>query len=1092
MAYFCNCTVRRTGFSLFCLLTLQFLPEIPAFARQGSSAVQRQSDLRLEQVGDRFERRIARGERHAYSFALRKGEFVEVNIEQQGSDVALSAYRPDGTFLIESDFSPSVEGREPLYVLADTTGDFGLAVEYMESHRDSGTYEISLRARRKANHHDSLRAAGVELLKQAIQVGDDETGTARAAALASFQEALGHFQAIKDTFLLAVTCSKMASLFYDLERWDEAIAGLEQALPLWQALGIEHRIGATHALFAFVYGKQGKFALSLDQFEQALDYLERTDELLPKAAILTSLGGLYTLTGSPQKALQFLRPAAAIWRQFGETDSEMHSLGLLIATYSALGDTLHRDVYQARLTALQSQQPSSILQLNKNDKIIQEAAALQVEARQLYAQKTSAAYQRAIDLYEQARVLWLSVDDRRMAAHALMGIGAIKKELGELEIARQKLAEAHLTFEEVDDVSGQAAVLANLGEIHFVRGQNVEAKMAFREGLTLALAAGLYDVEAAARYHLARIARLEGDLAQASQQIDSTLAALESIRATVISPELRATFFARSHTYFDFAVDLLMERHQQQPDSGFAARALQISEHARARSLLELLEESDIDLRAEADTDLLAREDSLRRQIDAQETRLRDLRRSAASPEQHEMAANELAHLLSQAHELEEMLRDNNPEYMALVRSRPLEVPEIQRRVLDDQTLLLHYHLGETRSFLWVVSSTSISGYALPKRAIIDSLARLVHQQLTARNRIISAETRQQRQQRIANADRAFANTSAVLSTLILAPAAKTLDKKRLLIAADGALHYVPFAALPAPIPEGQGEAPAPPLLVRHEIISTPSASVLAILRESRRSQPSAAQTIAVVADPVYAPDDPRVGKLAQKGQPGATQAGIDAASEALRRSWDDLGIFGGGQPFPRLVYTRREARAIAQKIPAQQSLMALDFDASVATVQRPELADYGILHFATHGVLNSRYPELSGLVFSLVDSSGASRPGFLRLQDIYRLRLHAHLIVLSACNTALGPEIRGEGLIGLTRGFLHAGASTVVASLWSVQEYATAELMTRFYAHLWRNGRKSSPGAAMRAAQLEIREMQNQRWQSPYYWAAFVVQGEW
>jgi CHAT domain-containing protein len=168
--------------------------------------------------------------------------------------------------------------------------------------------------------------------------------------------------------------------------------------------------------------------------------------------------------------------------------------------------------------------------------------------------------------------------------------------------------------------------------------------------------------------------------------------------------------------------------------------------------------------------------------------------------------------------------------------------------------------------------------------------------------------------------------------------------------------------------------------------------------------------------------------------------------------------------------------------------MQALDFSANRAAATNPQLSQYRIVHFATHGILDSVNPELSGVVLSLFDEKGTPQNGFLRLNDIFNLNLPAELIVLSACETGLGQEVKGEGMIGLTRGFMYAGAPRVVVSLWSVDDQGTSELMSRFYKKMLQEGQK--PATALRAAQIEM--LQEQRWQDPYYWAAFTLQGDW
>ncbi len=301
------------------------------------------------------------------------------------------------------------------------------------------------------------------------------------------------------------------------------------------------------------------------------------------------------------------------------------------------------------------------------------------------------------------------------------------------------------------------------------------------------------------------------------------------------------------------------------------------------------------------------------------------------------------------------------------------------------------------------------------------------------------------------------------MTRLVLGPVAALLGSKRLAIVADGALEYVPFAALPNPLSNRL-------LIADHEIASLPSASALAILRQETGARKPAPRTVAVLADPVFRPDDPRT--IGARAAPAVRSGGERA-----------------GGSLARLPGTRREAAAILAQVPSTARKQAFDFDASRATATSAELASYRIVHFATHAVLDTEHPELSGVVLSLVNKDGSPQDGFLRLHDIYNLKLPVEMVVLSACQTALGKEIRGEGLVGLTRGFMYAGAPRVVASLWKVDDKATAELMKRFYQGML-GSRRLAPAAALRAAQIEV--SRQKQWQAPYYWAAFVLQGEW
>jgi CHAT domain-containing protein len=312
-------------------------------------------------------------------------------------------------------------------------------------------------------------------------------------------------------------------------------------------------------------------------------------------------------------------------------------------------------------------------------------------------------------------------------------------------------------------------------------------------------------------------------------------------------------------------------------------------------------------------------------------------------------------------------------------------------------------------------------------------------------------------------------------------------------------LQYLPFGAWPAPKRQlsvvsgqlsedtnsnGQRATDNGPLIVDHEIVHLPSASVLAVLRKELASRPPAPKMVAVLADPVFQSNDPRLKLSRSQVEKKAGETPALPAESAVQRSARESGVLR----FDRLPLSRIEAEQITALVPERQRLKALDFAASRVTATSADMSQYRIVHFATHGLLNNVHPELSGVVLSLVDEQGQPQDGFLRLHEIYNLSLRADSVVLSACETALGKEMKGEGLIGLTRGFMYAGAPRVVASLWKVDDEATATLMKRFYRGMLKDGLR--PAAALRAAQVFMRK--EKRWRSPRFWAGFVLQGEW
>ena len=386
---------------------------------------------------------------------------------------------------------------------------------------------------------------------------------------------------------------------------------------------------------------------------------------------------------------------------------------------------------------------------------------------------------------------------------------------------------------------------------------------------------------------------------------------------------------------------------------------------------------------------------------------------------------------------------------------------------------------------------------SFPSEERSSRLARQAYARLTARV------------QRRVQADKEYESAAAALSNLLLGKVGSQLGHQRLVIVADGALNYIPFGALPAPSGGAADAAGSQtekgafvPLLVDHEVVQLPSASVLGLLRRETASRQLPPKQVFVMADPVFSANDPRV-KHSDR-QPGSSSGSAESGETAivndgdgttteieasqLARSAEDVGVaHEEAKPCHDWKGPARRRKSIVALAPAQSKL-ALDFEASRTTATSAELTQYRYLHFATHGLVDTQHPELSGLVLSMVNERGEPVNGFLRLQDIYNLNLPVELVVLSACETGIGKEVRGEGLLGLTRGFMYAGAPRVVVSLWKVDDAATAELMGRFYEGMLRQ--KLRPAAALRAAQLGM--WQDSEWRAPYYWAAFVLQGEW
>jgi CHAT domain-containing protein/tetratricopeptide (TPR) repeat protein len=680
-------------------------------------------------------------------------------------------------------------------------------------------------------------------------------------------------------------------------------------------------------------------------------------------------------------------------------------------------------------------------------------------------------------------------------------LGNLRRHQGDLVQAKKYLQQAAAVRAKVLPGSLDLAwSFSDLGDVAHDSGDIATAEGYYRQALAIRerLAPGSTD-HADTLAALARIMQNKKQLSDAEGLYEKASAALESQTARLGGTENARLGFRASHEnlYSDY-IGLLIFRNN-------ASLAFSVLERSRARSLLEVLSTAHIDIRNGAQPALIDRERSLSADIRAKSDRHIHLMSEKRSEDETLIALKkEIADLLAQYQDVEAQIRVSSPTYAALTQPQPLTAKEVQTQLLDAGTLLLEYSLGEERSHVFAVTPDSLQVFELPKKSVLEKCSRHVYSLLTARNATVKGETGAQKQTRIVRAEAEYSHAVVELSHLILGPVASQLQSKRLLIVTDGALSYIPFSVLPEPLNTNAAvSATATPLMFNHEIVNLPSASVLAVLRQQELGRRPAPKAVAVLADPVFdrydsrlaftrAPAEARNGLQNRSFRtPVSTDSLLDPLSSIglLTRSAADVGLTRNGQlHLPRLRFSRREADEIMAVTPEGEGKEAVDFEASRATATSPELSQYRIVHFATHGLLDSAHPELSGLVFSMVDKNGRPQNGFLELQDIYNLNLPADLVVLSACETGLGKEISGEGLVGLTRGFMYAGASRVMASLWKVSDAGTAALMGNFYRAMETDG--LPPAAALRAAQIKM--WQTKRWRDPYYWAAFQLQGEW
>jgi CHAT domain-containing protein/Tfp pilus assembly protein PilF len=589
-----------------------------------------------------------------------------------------------------------------------------------------------------------------------------------------------------------------------------------------------------------------------------------------------------------------------------------------------------------------------------------------------------------------------------------------------------------------------------------------------------------------------------------------SIATIETLRqGSLRADEARTTFLATMKDVFDEAssayaeMALVVGANSTAPLSAkaleYAGEAFKINEQSRSRSLLDLLNETGASITEGVPADLLKRkQDNLDRQQEIADVLTGINISNEELKKKPSELDEELEKLQGEYEEIENQIRTASPRYGALTSSQGMTLSDVQQKVLDERTLLLEYALQPDASYLWAISKTDVSLFKLPARsnvekAAIDLRAQLIPSTLQRRivgidvidpNRGIGLATS-------APSDAApFVAAANALYKIALEPAASALGDKRLLVVADGALSYVPFEVLLKTSEAGDFSS-LPYLVKSNEIVYAPSASVVAAIRQQRSK--AAGRAMLIIADPVFNSNDARAHKGTTSNSGDSELRGLGIQSALVDVTGDTTAGNADakmeGLPLARLAGTRTEAEEISKlaKGSGGQADVWLDLDANEDNVSSRDVTKYRVIHVATHGLLDADRPQFTGVVLSLVGNK--SHDGFLRTDEIFNLRLGSPLVMLSACETGLGKEKRGEGVLGLTRAFMYAGAPTVGVTLWSVADKSTATLMTDFYRRLFSAGEVPA-SAALRDAQLAM--ISDKKYSAPFFWAPFVLVGDW
>lgn len=885
--------------------------------------------------------------------------------------------------------------------------------------------------------------------------------------------------------LLAATLLN-AEAILDLELWRREAAREAAARALAISRSVCDGRAEADALASLATAKWLLGEADAAALKEAIEVARSRGNRLATARALTTQGWLERDLAHGAGAIEKMEESARLFQETGRKVDALAEMVDIAETETLRGDAYSAIVTHAKLLKFFHQTGSIYNEATADNHIGFDYIALNRPRDALpYFREARRLFTSTGDVWDTQTALGLACDTelslqlyraaepdcaeaKRIAIefHDPLFIALADVRFGKLAEARGQFADAAADYRSAADRYGragysrpEASATMSLGLLAERRGAAAAGLEFFQKALALSVKAEDPAGEIEAKYEIGHIYAETGRLDEAQQEVEEAAALAESERDKIRSDKLRTSYFAAVRKCHDLYVEVLMRRHAANPNAGFDRQALEKSEAARARTLYDALHirSGEAGPHTAESADVARLRAALNERYDA---RLK-LILGARKPPELEANAEQIRRLSA---EYDQALALADVEDKPLQPPPPITPADLARASAD--RTILEFHLGERRSYLWRIERGAIASYQLPARKTIEEAVEKWRGLVSARQKR-PEESFAVYRSRVEAADHELPVQAAKLSCMLLA-GLRFEKQRRLTIIADGSLLAVPFAALPS---DGCHNPNSAPFVAIDEIVNAPSLRILTSGASSRKPA-SAKKEVAILADPVFSAKDSRVNP-----KPGAPPPPPN--SQTLEMAVRDVGF---GAELPRLYGTRKEAEAIVS-LAKGSALPAFDFQASLKTALSAKLANYRIWHFATHGLADPTSPDLSGLVFSLVDAAGRPVPGYLKIQDIFDLTIDPELVVLSACNSGVGEPSEGEGAAGLSYAFLHAGAKQVVSTMWSVEDEASCELMKEFYKGLLQD--HLPPAGALRKAQMA---MVGKGWAQPFYWAGYLL----
>lgn len=866
-------------------------------------------------------------------------------------------------------------------------------------------------------------------------------------AFESLQNALSLAEQSRDPQTLCSVLDKLGELFRKRGSLSESTSYHERAVKIAEENGLKLLLPGVLNSLALVYKDQGLTEEASLTHVRALDAAEAIEDKLTSAKTLNNLGIIYWEKGAYDKATYYLHRASRLAQELGNQYGIAKVLHNLAMVYQTQGMDEKALTYYKRALKIR-------LDLGTKDEI---PSALS-NIGDVYADQNKTG--EAISYQRRALALATKIGDKLRMAYSALGLGEIYSRHGSPQKAEFYFNKSYTIAAEMNSRKVMALALKGLAQVYLDQRNFTASLDAFQRSLALAEEIQAPRIISKSQQGLGETYAEMGDTRRAIEMYTTAINEIENIRISATSEEGKAGVLADQMSLYEELIALLYKSR----DPVQRRAAFGYSERAKARALLDSLAEAQAGIRKGLSTQQFLQERGIFKKISTIQSQL-----STANPAESELGSLK-AELKKAEEELEKFLLDlrlSNPEYARLQYPQPDNLEAVQSE-LDRDTLLVEFFLGGRQSFVFAVSRDNFQMEVLPARQDLQ-------QDLDLYRRLAGNPLKSSANQDAQTVFEQYHRQSQILFNRLLSPIHSSLKgTQKILFVLDGILHYVPFEALEDKSlqPEGgRGKY----LIEDHVISYVPSASVWRNLRRNVTGTERRKELLAF-GDPVFqSSHDLSLNKGATTEQPEI---------DHIRGLYEGRGFY-----FDPLPYSRLEVERISTLFPKERQQVYLGEQATESILKKERLDSYKAIHFATHAVIDEQVPGRSGVVLSSPDPE---EDGVLQIHEIFNLELNADLVILSACQTALGKLVYGEGIVGLTRAFLYAGTSNIVVSLWNVDDKSTADLMAGFYESM-KSGRDKA--FALREAKLELLKAaetgsQYPAYAHPYYWAAFTLVG--